>query len=67
MSIFQGLSLSLYAASLLILDKFFDRQFVLSWTFITKTTLITIISCLPLYLFKLARRRFSPPSYAKVN
>uniref|UniRef100_A0A914XVP2 Phospholipid-transporting ATPase n=3 Tax=Panagrolaimus TaxID=55784 RepID=A0A914XVP2_9BILA len=67
MLIAQGLSLSLYAASLLILDKFFDRQFVLSWTFITKTTLITIISCLPLYLFKLARRRFSPPSYAKVN
>uniref|UniRef100_A0A7E4VPP5 Phospholipid-transporting ATPase n=1 Tax=Panagrellus redivivus TaxID=6233 RepID=A0A7E4VPP5_PANRE len=67
MLVAQGLSLGLYAASLLILDKYFDRQFVMSWTFLTKTTVITVISCLPLYLFKLLRRRFSPPSYAKVN
>ncbi|KAI6229029.1 Phospholipid-transporting ATPase [Aphelenchoides fujianensis] len=67
MLVAQVLSLSLYAVSLLVLDKFFDRQFVLSWVFITKTTAITLISCFPLYVVKYLRRKFSPPSYAKVN
>ncbi|CAD5208340.1 unnamed protein product [Bursaphelenchus xylophilus] len=67
MLVAQALSLALYGASLLILDKFFDRQFVLSWVFITKTTAITLISCAPLYVIKFLRRKFSPPSYAKVN
>ncbi|VDK37144.1 unnamed protein product [Anisakis simplex] len=63
----EALSLSLYAGSLLILDQYFDRQFVTSWIFLTKTTAITAISCLPLYVIKALKRRFSPPSYAKVN
>jgi len=63
----EVLSVTLYGASLIILDKVFDRQFVLSWVFLTKTISITIISCFPLYIFKFVRRRFSPPSYAKVN
>lgn len=67
MLVAQALSLALYGASLLVLDKFFDRQFVLSWVFITKTTAITLISCAPLYVIKFLRRKFSPPSYAKVN
>uniref|UniRef100_A0A9J2PBC9 Phospholipid-transporting ATPase n=1 Tax=Ascaris lumbricoides TaxID=6252 RepID=A0A9J2PBC9_ASCLU len=63
----EALSLSLYAGSLLIFDQYFDRQFVTSWMFLTKTTAITAVSCLPLYVIKALRRRFSPPSYAKVN
>jgi len=59
--------LSLYGASLVIFDRYFDRQFVLSSEFIVKTTAITLISCMPLYVIKFLRRRFSPPSYAKVN
>ncbi|KAI1722526.1 aph-1 protein [Ditylenchus destructor] len=62
MLVAQILSLSLYGASLLILDKYFDRQFVLSWVFVTKTTAITLVSCVPLYVIKFLRRRFSPPS-----
>ncbi|KAM3721652.1 putative phospholipid-transporting ATPase tat-5 [Dirofilaria immitis] len=61
----QALSLSLYAGSLLLLDNFFDRQFVTTWIFLSKTTAITAISCFPLYIIKALRRRFSPPSYAK--
>ncbi|VDO09370.1 unnamed protein product, partial [Brugia timori] len=61
----QALSLSLYAGSLLVLDNFFDRQFVTTWIFLSKTTAITAISCFPLYIIKALRRRFSPPSYAK--
>uniref|UniRef100_A0A914DHL0 Phospholipid-transporting ATPase n=1 Tax=Acrobeloides nanus TaxID=290746 RepID=A0A914DHL0_9BILA len=67
MLVAQGLSLSLYLASLVVFDKYFDRQFVLTWTFIGKTLSVTAISCVPLYLFKALRRKFSPPSYAKVN
>ncbi|KAK6028767.1 phospholipid-translocating P-type ATPase, flippase, partial [Ostertagia ostertagi] len=63
----QALSLGLYAVSLIVLDQYFDRQFVLSWIFISKTTAITAVSCLPLYVVKALRRKFSPPSYAKVN
>uniref|UniRef100_A0A915PQT4 Phospholipid-transporting ATPase n=1 Tax=Setaria digitata TaxID=48799 RepID=A0A915PQT4_9BILA len=61
----QALSLSLYAGSLLLLDNFFDRQFVTTWIFLSKTTAITAVSCFPLYIIKALRRRFSPPSYAK--
>ncbi|MCP9261064.1 putative phospholipid-transporting ATPase IIB [Dirofilaria immitis] len=63
----QALSLSLYAGSLLLLDNFFDRQFVTTWIFLSKTTAITAISCFPLYIIKALRRRFSPPSYAKLT
>lgn len=63
----QALSLSLYVGSLLVLDSYFDRQFVTSWVFLAKATAITAVSCLPLYVIKALRRRFSPPSYAKVN
>uniref|UniRef100_A0AC35FEP9 P-type ATPase C-terminal domain-containing protein n=1 Tax=Panagrolaimus sp. PS1159 TaxID=55785 RepID=A0AC35FEP9_9BILA len=67
MLIAQGLSLLFYAASLLILDDVFDRQFILSWTFLVKTLTITVISCLPLYILKLLQHRFSPSSYEKVS
>ncbi|VDO82784.1 unnamed protein product [Heligmosomoides polygyrus] len=67
MLVAQALSLALYAVSLIVLDQYFDRQFVLSWLFISKTTAITAVSCLPLYVVKALRRKFSPPSYAKVN
>ncbi|CAJ0585807.1 unnamed protein product, partial [Mesorhabditis spiculigera] len=63
----QALSLGLYVASLLILDSYFDRQFVTTWGFLAKTSSVTVISCLPLYIIKALRRKFSPPSYAKVN
>jgi phospholipid-translocating ATPase len=67
MLVAQALSLGLYGISLVVLDKFFDRQFVLSWVFLTKVVSITLLSCAPLYGLKLLRRKFSPPSYAKVN
>ncbi|KTG02591.1 hypothetical protein cypCar_00021893, partial [Cyprinus carpio] len=30
-------------------------------------TAITLVSCLPLYILKYLRRRFSPPSYSKLT
>lgn len=58
MLVAQGLSLGLYAVSLIALDKFFDRQFVLSWVFLTKVVSITLLSCAPLYGLKMLRRKF---------
>uniref|UniRef100_A0A914WKJ9 Phospholipid-transporting ATPase n=1 Tax=Plectus sambesii TaxID=2011161 RepID=A0A914WKJ9_9BILA len=60
-------SILMYIASLFVLDKYFDREYVTSPTFLYKVLGITMVSCLPLYIFKFLRRRFSPPSYAKVN
>jgi phospholipid-translocating ATPase len=67
MLVAQALSLGLYAISLILLDKFFDRQFVLSWVFLTKVVSITLLSCAPLYGLKLLRRRFSPPTTLKIR
>ncbi|KAF8367410.1 tat-5 [Pristionchus pacificus] len=67
MLVAQALSLGLYAISLIVLTQYFDRDFVLSSLFVLKTTAITAVSCLPLYIIKALRRKFSPPSYAKVN
>lgn len=61
------LSLGLYLASLLLIDQFFDRNFVYSQEFLAKTLGITLVSCVPLYIIKILRRRFSPPAYVKVN
>lgn len=66
MLVAQALSLSLYAVSLIVLDKFFDRQFVLSWVFLTKVVSITLLSCAPLYVLKLLRRKFSPRKPFKI-
>ena len=76
-------SVLLYILSLVILKEFFgnspalpvspsikpsaDAEFIQSVDFIWKTAVITAVSCLPLYLIKFLRRRFSPPSYQKLQ
>jgi phospholipid-translocating ATPase len=60
------LSLICYVASLVILNEFFDTEFIHSIEFGWKVTLITLVSCLPLYILKCIRIKFSPPNYAKL-
>lgn len=60
------LSISLYILSMFILKNDFDISFILSITFIYKVALITAISCIPLYILKALRMRYSPPSYTKL-
>jgi len=60
-------SILLYLLSLVILREFFDGEFIKSLDFLWKTAVITGVSCLPLYLLKFLRRRFSPPSYQKLQ
>merc|ERR1719411_2412051 len=61
------LSILLYLLSLILLREFFDAEFIKSLDFVWKTAVITGVSCLPLYFIKFLRRRFSPPSYQKLQ
>lgn len=44
-----------------------DVYFIASLSFLWKVSVITLVSCLPLYILKYLRRRFSPPSYSKLT
>lgn len=41
--------------------------FIVTLSFLWKVSVITLVSCLPLYALKYLRRRFSPPSYSKLT
>ncbi|CAG2238567.1 E7.6.2.1 [Mytilus edulis] len=59
-------SLCIYIASLAVLT-YFDSHFLKSWDFIWKVLVITSVSCIPLYILKFIRKKFSPPVYAKLT
>uniref|UniRef100_A0A671U1D6 Phospholipid-transporting ATPase n=1 Tax=Sparus aurata TaxID=8175 RepID=A0A671U1D6_SPAAU len=61
------LSLACYVASLVFLHEFIDVYFITTVSFLWKVTAITLVSCLPLYILKYLRRRFSPPNYSKLT
>lgn len=44
-----------------------DVSFIATLPFLWKVSVITLVSCLPLYVLKYLRRRFSPPSYSKLT
>jgi len=66
MVIAMMLSLICYIASLVILRDYFDTEFIQSIAFLWKVISITLVSCLPLYILKCIRIKFSPPNYAKL-
>ncbi|XP_060030052.1 probable phospholipid-transporting ATPase IIB isoform X2 [Erinaceus europaeus] len=61
------LSLGCYVASLAFLNEYFDVAFITTAAFLWKVSAITLVSCLPLYVLKLLKRRLSPPSYSKLR
>uniref|UniRef100_A0A8C1I192 Phospholipid-transporting ATPase n=1 Tax=Cyprinus carpio carpio TaxID=630221 RepID=A0A8C1I192_CYPCA len=67
MIVAELLSLACYIASLVFLHEFIDLYFITTLSFVWKVTAITLVSCLPLYILKYLRRRFSPPSYSKLT
>ncbi|XP_071957427.1 probable phospholipid-transporting ATPase IIB isoform X2 [Antedon mediterranea] len=67
MAVAELLSLCVYVASLFIFDEYFDREFITTWPFWWKVTVITLFSCVPLYILKYLRKKFSPPSYSKLS
>lgn len=44
-----------------------DLSFITTWPFLWKVSTITLVSCLPLYIVKYLKRKFSPPSYSKLS
>eukprot|EP00158_Paraphelidium_tribonemae_P008292 Partr_v1_DN28543_c0_g2_i7_m72678 putative ATPase class II type len=56
-----------YMASMFILKRDFDLDFILTWRFVVKTVIITLVSCFPLYVFKSIKHRLSPPIYSKIS
>ncbi|KAJ3389301.1 putative aminophospholipid-translocase [Lobulomyces angularis] len=57
----------LYLFSMTILKTDFDLSFILTWPFIWKVTVITAVSSMPLYIIKMVKFKFSPPSYTKLE
>ncbi|XP_034948082.1 probable phospholipid-transporting ATPase IIB isoform X1 [Chelonus insularis] len=67
MVIAEFLSLALYLLSLFVLKDYFDAEFITTTGFLWKVLVITLVSCLPLYVLKFLRKKFSPPSYTKLS
>lgn len=44
-----------------------DMNFILTRTFVWKVAVITMVSSFPLYVIKMLRRKFAPPSYSKLT
>ena len=51
----------------LIFFFFSDQKFLISLEFLWKVVVITLVSCLPLYILKYLRRKYAPPSYSKLT
>uniref|UniRef100_A0A671MAT5 Phospholipid-transporting ATPase n=1 Tax=Sinocyclocheilus anshuiensis TaxID=1608454 RepID=A0A671MAT5_9TELE len=78
MVVAELISLGCYLASLAFLNEYFgigrvtlgaflDLSFITTWVFLWKVCVITLVSCLPLYIIKYLKRKFSPPSYSKLS
>lgn len=66
MIVAQFLSLGFYALSVIFMH-YFDWDFIKSKDFFWKVVVITLVSCLPLYILKFLRRKFTPPTYSKLE
>lgn len=66
MIVAQFLSLGFYALSIIFMH-YFDWDFIKSKDFFWKVVVITLVSCLPLYILKFLRRKFTPPTYSKLE
>ncbi|CAB3373244.1 Hypothetical predicted protein [Cloeon dipterum] len=60
-------SLAIYILSLILLRGYFDSEFIQTPQFLWKVSVITLVTCLPLYILKFLRRKFSPPIYSKLS
>ncbi|XP_051526759.1 probable phospholipid-transporting ATPase IIB isoform X1 [Myxocyprinus asiaticus] len=67
MVVAELISLGCYLASLAFLNEYFDLSFITTRVFLWKVCAITLVSCLPLYILKYLKRKFSPPSYSKLS
>jgi phospholipid-translocating ATPase len=57
----------IYLFSMAVLPTYFDLTFIMTWRFVWKVAVITAVSSFPLYIIKILRRRYAPPSYTKLT
>jgi len=67
MLVAEIVSVGIYIATIAILPDIFDYTFLMSGSFLWKCFAITAVSCIPLYIIKYLRKKFSPPSYSKLQ
>jgi len=60
-------SLVFYFSSFYFLKSYFDLNFIIDIQFWWRVILITLISCLPIYVGKLIHRKCDPPAHQKVQ
>ncbi|XP_045502996.1 probable phospholipid-transporting ATPase IIB [Colias croceus] len=60
-------SLLMYTATLLIFTTYFDGDFIRHWDFWWKVTVITLVSCLPLYIVKYMHRKWRMRQYKNIR
>ena len=46
---------------------FSDITFILTWDFMWKVVIVTLVSCLPVYLAKYIKQKYDPPAYSKLS
>ncbi|XP_026323412.1 probable phospholipid-transporting ATPase IIB [Hyposmocoma kahamanoa] len=63
----EFVSLLMYIATLLIFTTYFDGDFIKHWDFWWKVTLITLVSCLPLYIVKHTHRKWRMRQYKNIR
>ncbi|XP_034823898.1 probable phospholipid-transporting ATPase IIB [Maniola hyperantus] len=67
MALAELVSLLMYTATLLIFTTYFDADFIRHWDFWWKVTVITLVSCLPLYIVKFMHRKWSNRQYKNIK
>ncbi|RWS09915.1 phospholipid-transporting ATPase IIB-like protein [Dinothrombium tinctorium] len=67
MIVAELISLSFYLLTLILFPQHFDEQFIQTRAFLWKVILLTLVSCLPLYILKFLHRKIAPPSHCKLT
>src|SRR5947208_3365314 len=61
MIVAELISLSTYLLTMIVAPEYFDEQFIQTTNFLLRITLLTAISCLPLYVLKCIHRKIAKP------
>ncbi|KAL1933234.1 hypothetical protein VTP01DRAFT_7324 [Rhizomucor pusillus] len=67
MVIAEVVTMLIYIGSMWLLPTYFDMSFILTTRFVWKVAVITAVSSFPLYIAKIIKRRYAPPSYTKLT
>lgn len=67
MVVAEIVTLGIYIASMFLLPTEFDMSFILTSGFVWRTAVITSVSCVPLYIVRLVKITWAPPTYQKLD